>query len=308
MQPSVTIIVPIYNGMPFLPVTIDSILNQTYDNFRVLAVDDGSTDDSLVYLKSLTDPRIEIRQQKNLGFGNSLNRAIESVDSELIVHLDQDDIALPNRLQEQISFLMAHPEYDFVMSNVSRISSTGQEFGSYTIDVQEPISDYSSLKYGAIVPSTFCFRRNAFLKLGGYRPSLYPVDDYDLLLRAEENCKIAVINKPLVKYRIHSSSASFKKFYTMELKTRYIETLAQLRRSGKPEISLEEFTQSSEDLSFFKKLGRYKHSTGKLMFRKSGLLVGEKKYLQGFLNLVLAYLCAPSFVVARLSSLRKVSA
>lgn len=308
MQPSITIIIPVYNGMPFLPETIDSVLHQTYSNFRLLAVDDESKDESLQYLKSLTDSRVEVREQSNLGFGNTLNRAIESVDSEFIVHLDQDDIALPTRVEEQINFLLAHPEYDFVLSKVCKISASGKEFGSYDINHLEPFSDYTAIKYGSVSPSTFCFRRKAFLELGGYRPSVYPVDDYDLLLRAEEKFKMAVINKPLVKYRIHNNSATFKKFYDMEIKTRYIEEMARLRREGKPEIPLAEFTKDFDDLGFFKKLRQYSHTTGKLRFRKSGLLLGEKKYLSGILNLVFAYLLAPRFVVNRLFSLRKLSA
>jgi glycosyltransferase involved in cell wall biosynthesis len=305
MQYSVTVIIPVYNGMPFLPETVDSILQQTYEDFRLLIVDDGSTDDSFTYLQSLTDQRIEIRQQRNLGFGKSLNRAVESVDSDFIVHLDQDDVALPTRLQEQLDFLSSHQEYGFVLSNVSKISSMGMEFGGYVINDAELISNYESVKYGAISPSTLCFRRQAFLELGGYRPSLYPVDDYDLLLRAEENYGIAVINKPLVKYRVHSKSASFKKFYEMQFKTRYIETLASMRRSGQLEISLEEFTKKTKG-SFLEKMNEYRRSLGKLNFRKAGCLIGEKNYIYGTFSLLYAYLLTPSFVSKRLSSLRKI--
>jgi glycosyltransferase involved in cell wall biosynthesis len=226
MKKSLTLIIPVYNGLPFLKETIQSALNQTYKDFRLLIVDDGSSDKSLDYLKTLTDPRIEIRCQSNKGLSTSLNQAVASSDTEFIARLDQDDLAVPYRLQEQINFLTSHPEYACVLSGISRITESGREFGSYKTETLEKISDYKWGAFGCIVHSTICFRRESFLALGGYRSSLYPVDDYDLLLRFEEAYKVAVINKALVQYRIHSNAGTFKTFRDMEMKTRYVEEMA----------------------------------------------------------------------------------
>lgn len=307
MQYSVTVIIPVYNGMPFLPETVDSVLQQTYENFRLLIVDDGSTDESFKYLQSLTDSRIEIRRQQNLGYGNTLNRAIESVDSDFIALLDQDDIALPTRLQEQLDFLSSHQEYDFVLSHVLKITSTGKEFGHLVINETELISDYSSSIYKGdkqIFPSSMCLRRKAFLELGGLRTSLYPGDDYDLLLRAEENFKMAVINKPLVKYRVHIKSASFKKHHELSFKFRYILALASKRRSGQSEISLDEFSKIDR-INFLGRMNEYRHALGSLSFKKAECFLRDKKYISGLLNLLYASLLEPSSGLERLSYLQK---
>jgi glycosyltransferase involved in cell wall biosynthesis len=291
--------------MPFLRETIESILSQTYKDFHLLLVDDGSTDNSFQYLQSLDDPRVEVRQQKNLGLCESLNHAIASVDSEFIARLDQDDLSLPTRLQEQINLLEQNPNYICVFSNVSRISETGREFGYYNLNPDQPISDYEQSIYGCIVHSTVCFRRQAFNKIGGYRSFVYPVDDYDLLLRFWEYGKVAVINKPLVKYRIHSKAGTFKVFHDMQVKTRYVTAMSELRMKGQPEISLEKFVETIDQANSLTKFSRFSKERGMLFFRKAGLLIGEGENLHGAFNLLLAFLFFPTFVVNRLLALRK---
>jgi len=303
MQQKLTVIIPVYNGMPFLKETVQSILNQTYKDFHLLIVDDGSTDGSAEYLKTLTDSRIEIRSQSNLGLCTSLNQAVASSNTELIARLDQDDIASPSRLQEQVDFLISHLGYACVLSNISRITESGKEFGSYKTDFSEEISDYRWEQYGCIVHSTICFRKESFLALGGYRSSLYPVDDYDLLLRFDEAYKVAVINKALVKYRVHSKAGTFTTFYDMEFKSCYVETIATQRRTGEPEVSLTEFSQTLNQSSLRKKWQGKINTMGRLMFRKAGLMIGEGQYVRGVYNLVGACLLAPKLTFSKLLGL-----
>jgi glycosyltransferase involved in cell wall biosynthesis len=292
MQHNLTVVIPVYNGMPFLKETIQSILDQTYQDFHLLIVDDGSTDGSTEYLKTLTDSRVEVKFQKNMGLCASLNQAMLSSNSNLIARLDQDDIAAPTRLQEQINFLNSHPDYSCVLSGISRFTS-GMEFGSYQNDYTEEISDYTQVIYGCIVHSTICFRRESFVALGGYRPSLYPVDDYDLLLRFEESYKVAVINKALVRYRIHSKAGTFKTFSDMEFNTKYVEEMASRRRAGMPELSLTEFGETLNQVTSWEKYSRNINGIGRLMFRRAGLMIGEGNYINGLYNLVGASLLSP---------------
>ncbi len=223
MELRLTVIIPVFNNMPFLQEAIESILTQTYRDFQLLVINDGSTDDSLTYLRTLTDPRIKIINQPNLGLCNSLNNAIyNQVKTEWVARLDADDIALPNRLEEQVNFMIKNPNYSCVFSQIYRIGGSGREFGYYQINSTELITDYHLEKYGSIIHSTGFFQREKFIEVGGYRSFLYPVDDYDLLLRFSEKFPVAVINKPLVKYRIHGESATFKVFWKMQTYSRYV--------------------------------------------------------------------------------------
>lgn len=307
MSPTLTAIVPVYNGMPFLKETVESLLNQTYQDFQLLIVDDGSTDGSRDYLKSIDDPRLDlIFNAENQGLCRSLNQGIlHHAKSDLIARLDQDDLALPSRLAEQFAFMQHHPHYAGVLCQVSRIGAKGQEFGYYlTPNSQSPIEDYHLDRYGFIVHSTFMFRRQQFLRVGGYRSSLYPVDDVDLLLRLWEKYPLAVINKPLVKYRIHSQASSFNTFWMMQNKTRYALEMHHHRQQGMPELTFDDW-MDLDKTPLLPKILRYKNEFGQLMFRNAGRSFGEGKKISGGLFLLSAFFSNPHFTTQRLLALRK---
>jgi glycosyltransferase involved in cell wall biosynthesis len=98
--PPVTILMAVYNGMPYLTEAIDSVLNQTLKDWELLIIDDGSKDDSAAYLDSLTDPRIRVVHQANRGLAGALNRGLELCETEFLGRLDADDVALPTRFEK----------------------------------------------------------------------------------------------------------------------------------------------------------------------------------------------------------------
>ena len=109
-----SVIMPVHNAMPFLPDAIASIISQTYRAFRLLIVDDGSTDDSKDYLKTLSDARVSvISSPKRCGQGSARNLALAQCDTEYTAFMDADDVSLPNRLARQVQFLDEHPTIGF---------------------------------------------------------------------------------------------------------------------------------------------------------------------------------------------------
>ena len=114
MQPKVTVLTCVYNGLPFLKEAIDSTLNQTYTDFEYLIIDDASPDENVLKLiNSYDDPRIcFVRNERNLGVSNTINKALSIIKTPYVVRVDQDDVNLPHRIEEQIAFFEKNPNID----------------------------------------------------------------------------------------------------------------------------------------------------------------------------------------------------
>jgi glycosyltransferase involved in cell wall biosynthesis len=107
----VSVLMPVYNKAPWVKEAIDSVLNGTFQDFEIVCVDDKSTDNGLEVLRSITDPRIRIIElPKNMGPAGAANAGLDACRGEYIVRLDADDLAVPDRLELQVSFMDAHPD------------------------------------------------------------------------------------------------------------------------------------------------------------------------------------------------------
>src|SRR5262245_36140263 len=106
-SPAISVLLPVHNGMPYLPETVASILAQTCTDFELLAIDDGSTDDTPRYLNSLHDLRIRYHRLNKVGLVGALNYGLEQARAPLVARIDGDDIALPERLARQIDYFRA---------------------------------------------------------------------------------------------------------------------------------------------------------------------------------------------------------
>src|SRR3989338_10709157 len=134
----ISVIMSVYNGMPYLPEAVKSILNQTYKNFEFIIIDDASTDQSTKYLRFLKDKRIKlIKNSKNLGLAASLNKALKFAKGEYIARMDADDISLPKRFEKQVKFFKKHPSVDICGTWVNLIDDVGKIIG----EKKYPISD-----------------------------------------------------------------------------------------------------------------------------------------------------------------------
>src|SRR3972149_7024941 len=105
-MPKISVVMAVYNGLPYLPQAMESILNQTLRDFEFIVVEDASLDDSLSVLRSYNDRRIRlIVNKKNLGLSRSLNKGLDAANGEYVARMDHDDISLPTRLAEQKAYL-----------------------------------------------------------------------------------------------------------------------------------------------------------------------------------------------------------
>ena len=203
-QPSITVLMPVYNAERHFAEALDSVLAQTYTDFELLCVEDGSTDSSPAILAryAAKDSRIRVLTNgENRGIAFSLNRGLEEARAGLIARMDSDDVSLPGRLALQAEFMSTHPDV-LVCSGTIVLYETG-------LRVSLPLDD-ESVRICLLWQSPFChpaamFRREPVLAAGGYDASMSPAEDYELWSRLAEipGWRFANLEPALLRYRAY---------------------------------------------------------------------------------------------------------
>jgi glycosyltransferase involved in cell wall biosynthesis len=208
---SVSVLMPVFNGEKYLGAAAESILAQTYPDFELVILDDGSTDGSLRMLRQFRrgDPRIRIISREHRGFDDTANQLIGLARGEYVALMAQDDIALPERLALQVAFLRSNPEVLCVGGSFEVIDGDGR----FLTILRQPETDQDIQRLNLAGHNSFhsaCVtsRREPLLALGGFDPSFFPSEDLDLWLRLGEIGKLANLREPVLRYRMHSSSIS----------------------------------------------------------------------------------------------------
>lgn len=210
--PRVTVFVPVFNAEKFLADTIASVLTQTFTDFELLAIDDGSTDQSIKILQSFNDHRIRIeKNDRNRGRPYTRNRGLSLARGEFLSVLDADDLCEPNRLARQVEFLDTHPNIVAVGSWAKYVDEKGNV--AFTC---EPPTDSDEIRRqifqtNCFIHSSVTFRRQALLDIGGYNLDFLQAQDYELFLRLSAHHDLANIPEPLVQYRVHPDQVSLRK-------------------------------------------------------------------------------------------------
>lgn len=212
MQPLVSIIMGVYNERHCLRRCIDSIVNQTYENWEFIICDDCSTDNSGEILNeySSADSRIVIiRNKKNSRLAQSLNNCLKVAKGKYIARMDADDVSLSNRLSTQVDFLLQHPQIDCVGSSRIMFDENGDR--GIRAEVESPAKNIMLYRTPFAHP-TIMIKKEVLEELGGYsvRPETMRAEDLDLWIRFFEKGFIGYnIQKPLYKY--HESENDLKK-------------------------------------------------------------------------------------------------
>ena len=206
MSPLISVVLPVYNAEKYLTQSIESVLTQTYQNFELLLIDDGSTDKSKEIMYSYHDDRIKILLNKyNRGLVYSLNKGIKYAQGKYIARMDADDICLPQRFQYQVKYMEGHPEVDVCGTCIEAFSAQGSWVISYPQDDKQI---KSKMFFGcAFAHPTVMMRRKTLLD-NAYRYSddfLY-AEDYDLWCRMMKRCKFYNIPRVLLKYRVGTTT------------------------------------------------------------------------------------------------------
>jgi glycosyltransferase involved in cell wall biosynthesis len=200
MKCKLTIAIPFFNAERTLADAIRSVFAQTYSEWELLLVDDGSSDGSLKIARSVRDPRVTvIADGVNRGLPTRLNQIAHLADSEYLARMDADDLMHPNRLEKQVAFLDANPGIDLVGTLVYSIDQDNKAQG---IRRQDHIRFNlpAVVKWGLLVHPTVTGRANWF-RNNPYDPLYVRAEDYELWCRVVTSAKIALIQEPLLFYR-----------------------------------------------------------------------------------------------------------
>jgi glycosyltransferase involved in cell wall biosynthesis len=215
----VSVINPFYKGEKYIAQAIESVLAQTYDNFEIIIVNDGSPDDSIAGIRPyLHLPNVKLIEQENRGVAAARNAGIRNSSGEIVAFLDQDDWWLPDKLAVQVAHLAAHPENQLVHGYQSYAQENRQpvEFsGDWVADLHADCFG-TLFQRNRIAILTVAVRRSCLDQVGLFNERISRADDYELWLRIARRFPLGFIDQPLGVYRLHGGNASRDSF-AMEL-------------------------------------------------------------------------------------------
>ncbi len=211
MSPTVSVIMTVFNGESYLRPAVDSVLAQTFEDWELIVVDDASVDSTPSILRSYHDSRIKVmRREQNSKPAVCANWAISVANGQYIARLDADDVFLPNRLEEQVGYMNAHPDAVLVASAAYEIDEKGARVGFRPGGIGDCALKLTLAAHNPITHSSVVFRTDAARELNGYNEEKrsWFSDDYEFWTRILFRGKTIVLPQPLIEYRVHSNSIS----------------------------------------------------------------------------------------------------
>lgn len=209
-MPLISVVIPVYNGEKTIRETIKSVSNQTFSDFELLIINDGSTDSTVEIVSSIQDPRINIFSYPNAGLAATRNRGISLASGEYISFIDADDLWTPDKLEAQLKALKENPQAAVAYSWTDHIDESGQVFRdgphlTFNDDVFARLLLVDFVGNG----SNPLIRTQVFAKVGGFDETLPEVEDWDMWLRLAARYHFVAVPSPQILYRMSIKSMSF---------------------------------------------------------------------------------------------------
>jgi glycosyltransferase involved in cell wall biosynthesis len=214
--PSISVILPVFNAEKYLKDCIESILEQTLNDFELIIINDGSTDNSISIIESYMkqDDRIILISRKNYGLVETLNDGLRIAKGKYIARMDSDDIARNDRLEKQYDYLETNRDITVVGSLVKVIGDCSEDFKAkalkkYNYVLNDNNQESFLLKIGLVCHPTIMFKRDIIYSFGMYRDKYYTSEDYDFYLRLlKKGAKFRILQEELLTKREHMESKS----------------------------------------------------------------------------------------------------
>ena len=208
-SPKVSVIMPAFNREKFIAESIRSVLNQSFKDFELIVIDDGSTDKTLSVANEFSsDPRVKIfKNDSNLGIAKTRNKAVKFALGDYIAPLDSDDIWLDReKLRKQVEFLDENPDYAMLGGDIMHIDLNSTPVKKVLFPIYDSLIRNIILQFNPFAQSTLLIRKSAIEKFGGYSTEYAICDDYDLWLKIGTKFKFTNIPQVLCGYRIHGNN------------------------------------------------------------------------------------------------------
>src|SRR6185437_2936746 len=226
-NPKITVLMPAYNAGKYIREAISSVLEQSFTDFELLIVNDGSTDDTEKIICSFNDRRIVLLSQENKGVAAALNLGLTNARAPYIARFDADDVCYPTRLKIQYDFITAYPQYCIVGSAADCIDAGGAFIFTHHPEghLNEEIQQ---LKYSTcpFIHSSVLYKKAAVINNGGYNEHAYTYEEHFLwvrILKEEMGCNLS---QPLIKVRLNPESVTIdEKWHTRKFRSIKYSTL-----------------------------------------------------------------------------------
>jgi glycosyltransferase involved in cell wall biosynthesis len=291
---NLTIGLPVYNGMPLLEESLESLLTQTDRNFKILVIDDGSTDAGLKYLHSVRDSRLRVVTQPNRGLTLTLNRMLQEVDTPWLMRHDADDIALPGRVAITKRAIDGFPDAAMFYFE-ARYYQDGRSVGAFrtTRATPERLRMITAEGYlPAICHPTVTMNAAKVLALGGYRFDLH-IEDLDLWWRMALQYNVQYIPEVVTYFRHNLASVSTSNLEAQSINALYVQYLLLSHLHGWPPLSYEQVHEKLQDIVDRPRL-KFRAQT-----RLANISYAQREYWKAFRHLVRAAIASPSALARR---------
>lgn len=291
-SPRVSAFMAVFDGMPYVEEAVQSVLAQTFTDFELLIVNDGSTDGTAEFLESLDDPRVRIVHKANEGLGQPLNRWLRECRGEYIMRVDADDVCLPTRMELQAKFLDGHENTVIVGTQFVPFTDAGAGRPTHLPLTNEAIVAGMLRGWHTMSHATTMWRRSILEEIEGYAYS-GPGEDWSLLLDSTRVGELA--NLPKVLYRVRLDPASSAWRGSEGVLTGFAYARARHRRFGHDgsDLSIEEFATTWSSRNVFSKFFAGIQARSLVMHRMAVVDQVAGKRATGYLKLLVAAVLDP---------------
>ncbi len=288
-----SVILPVFNGMPYVQKAIASLLNQSFQDFLIYIIDNGSTDGTADYIKQINNEKIRYLRLEERNLVNALNKGLEVSTSPFIARMDADDVVHPRRFENQIKFLNSHKEISLIGTRGYYLSKNGKR----KIEINCPLNHNDIIKSMlnsryAIIHASIMLRKQVFEKYGGYHDEFSDCEDFEYFLRIGDKIKFANLPDHLYSIRIRDGSIMMK---DAKKSTEQYHSVSQIYYSSY-NLNINKETRRINKISFIKKLDTYSI----VIYRKGLNSYLNVNYLAGIIYFIAASILNPLRLIGSL--------